>query len=62
MQPALPITPMQPVQPTSQAQRFQPPMTTNGNRLLACEGEAANSAHGGFWHHPDMGAHQSRVR
>lgn len=39
MQPALPITPMQPVQPTSQtpSQRFQPPMTTNGNRLFACE-------------------------
>jgi hypothetical protein len=39
MQPALPITPMQPVQPTSQAptQRFQPPMTANGNRLFACE-------------------------
>lgn len=39
MQPALPIAPMQPVQPTSQAQaqRFQPPMTTNGNRLFACE-------------------------
>jgi hypothetical protein len=39
MQPALPIAPMQPVQPTSQAQsqRYQPPMTTNGNRLFACE-------------------------
>ncbi len=39
MQPALPIAPMQPVQPTSQAQtqRFQPPMTSNGNRLFACE-------------------------
>jgi hypothetical protein len=39
MQPALPITPMQPVQPTSQAQtqRFQPPMTVNGNQLFACE-------------------------
>ena len=39
MQPALPIAPMQPAQPASQAQtqRFQPPMTTGGNRLFACE-------------------------
>jgi hypothetical protein len=39
LQPPAPIAPMQPVQPTSQAQaqRFQPPMTTNGNRLFACE-------------------------
>lgn len=39
MQPALPMTPMQPMQPASQAQaqRYQPPTTTNGNRLFACE-------------------------
>jgi hypothetical protein len=39
MQPALPIAPMgEPASQTPvQSQRFEPPITTNGNRLFACE-------------------------
>ena len=39
LQPPAPVAPMQPAQPTSQTQtqRFDPPLTTGGNRLFACE-------------------------